>query len=201
MDNEQTVLQRMVKDVLGETYRAFEVTKYVLTEDIPSQKATIVCGFKETGAESRLAVEGIGVGMIDALFKGLKRALSETYPSIDHIHFVGFRIEGDFSGKGEAGSDANGQVCLQVQNSTGRIFDFESCSPSISASSVGVVVKAVEHFVNAELAVAEVYRWIPDANRRNRSDLAENYTHQLANLVQYSSYSESIERLKKSMGL
>ena len=201
MDNEQAVLQAMVRDVLADAYRGFEVTKYVLTEDIVEQKATIVCGFKETGAESRLAVEGVGVGMIDALFKGLKRALSSTYPSIDHIHFVGFQIEGDFTGRGAAGSDANGQVRLQVQNSTGRVFDFESCSPSISASSVDVVVKAVEHFVNAELAVAQVYGWIHDANRRNRSDLAEKYTHQLANLVQNSSYSESIERLKQSMGL
>ena len=202
MNMEQKVLEDMVRDVLAAEYREFEVTKYVLTEDVREQRATIVCQMRQAGQQGGYAVEGKGVGMIDALFKGLKKTLSAEYPSLDHINFVDFRIDGDFkSSKSEDGSDALGCVRLVVQNSAGRTFDFESKSLSISASSVDVVVKAVEHFVNAEHAVAKVYGWIQDAKRRHRSDLAETYTHRLASLVQNSSYSESIERLKDSLGM
>ncbi len=199
---EQKVLEDMVRNILADEYREFEVTRYVLTEDVREQEATIVCQIRQTGSDEKHAVEGKGVGMIDALFKGLKKALCEDYPSLDHIHFVDFRIDGDFkSSKSVDGSDALGCVRLVVQNSSGRTFDFESKSLSISASSVGVVVSAVEHFVNAEYAVAKVYEWIQDAKRRHRTDLAETYTHRLASLVQNSSYSESIERLKSSLGM
>ncbi|MDP6946714.1 MAG: alpha-isopropylmalate synthase regulatory domain-containing protein, partial [Myxococcota bacterium] len=156
MSMEQKVLEDMVRDVLGAEYLEFEVTRYVLTEDVREHSATIVCQFRETGAEGGRAVEGKGVGMIDALFKGLKKTLSSDYPSLDHIHFVDFRIDGDFKTRqSDDGSDAMGRVRLVVENSSGRRFDFESSSLSISASSVDVVVKAVEHFVNAEHAVAK----------------------------------------------
>jgi len=199
---EQQKLEDMVRDVLADEYREFEVTKYVLSEDVREHSATIVCQLRQTGSDNAHAVEGKGVGMIDALFKGLKKTMSHDYPSLDHIHFVDFRIDGDFkSSRSEDGSDALGRVRLVVENSSGRRFDFESKTLSISASSVDVVVKAVEHFVNAEQAVSKVYSWIQDAKRRQRPDLAETYTHRLASLVHNSSYSESIERLKDSLGL
>ena len=202
MRMEQKALEGMVRDVLAQEYREFEVTKYVLTEDVREHQATIVCQLRQPGADRGLAVEGKGVGMIDALFKGLKKTMSSDYPSLDHIHFVDFRIDGDFkSTKSDDGTDALGRVRLVVENSSGRRFDFESKTLSISASSVDVVVKAVEHFVNAEEAVSKVYEWIQDAKRRQRPDLAETYTHRLASLVHNASYSESIERLKANLGM
>ncbi len=198
---EQEALQTMVRDVLGDRYRAFEVTQYILNEDMREGRATIVCQLRDTGAEERYAVEGTGVGMIDALFNGFKRALHASYPSLDHIHFVSFVVEGDFSQAQGSASDAPGRVRLAVENTSGRVFEFTSNTTSISASSVGVVVKAVEHFVNAELAVGRVYEWIEDAKRRHRPDLAEKYTHRLADLVMNASYSESLERLKQSVGV
>ena len=132
MDREQKVLIDMVHDVLADEYLELEVTKYVLTEDVREAEATIVCQIREPRGGAKYAVEGKGVGMIDALFKGLKKAMSEEYPSLDHIHFVDFRIDGDFQGPTrDNGSDAFGCVRLVVQNSSGRRFDFESKSPSI----------------------------------------------------------------------
>ena len=54
---------------------------------------------------------------------------------------------------------------------------------------------------DAELAVLRVYDWIEDARRRSRPDLAEKYTHRLADLVQNASYSETIERKKSGLKL
>jgi acyl-CoA thioesterase FadM len=133
--------------------------------------------------------------MLDALFTGLKDALSDDYPSLNNIHFVDFAISGDFeSYRNAAHSDAALVVRLAVANSSGRRFEFSHKSRSISASSAGVVVRCVEHFVNAELAVLQVHNWIADAKKRHRQDLVDKYTQRLADLVQNASYSESIER-------
>ena len=200
---QQRDLHSMVREILSDDYRTYSVTKYTLTEDISLGRASIlchlVCQVSVDGSDTQIPVEGTGVGMVDALFKGLKSALSVDYPSLDHIEFVEFGVTGDFQSTSEAsGSDAMGRVRLVVRNTAGRHFEFESTSASVSASSAAVVVKAVEHFVNAELAVLRIYDWIEDAQRRNRPDLAERYTHRLADLVQNATYSESIERRRGS---
>jgi hypothetical protein len=199
---DQQSLENLVREVLGDEYRALAVTRYTLTEDIREGKATIVCLIEGVTEGKGRAVEGVGVGMVDALFSGFKRTLSGDFSSLNHIHFCGFIIEGDFSQtSNESKTDVIGNVRVEVENSSGRRFEFSSASKSMSASSVNVVVKAVEHFVNAELAVSRVYDWIEDANRRSRPDLAEQYTRRLAELVQNSSYSESLERKKKQAGI
>ncbi|MGM0574671.1 MAG: alpha-isopropylmalate synthase regulatory domain-containing protein [Myxococcota bacterium] len=198
---EQDELERLVREVLGEGYTDLEVTAYSLEEDIHEGKASIVCKLMGVAGDNGRAVEGQGVGMVDALFNGLKATLSEDFPSLDHIYFVDFGITGDFSeSKTVSHTDVAGHVTLVVENSSGRRFTFESESKSISASSVGVVVECVEHFVNAETAVRRVYEWIEDARKRARPDLAEKYTQRLADLVQNASYSESLERLRQKVG-
>jgi hypothetical protein len=198
----QLDLQSLVREILGEDYRHYEVSKYTLTEDIAVGRANILCHMtcqiSHDGSDETYAIEGTGVGMVDALFKGLKTSLSDRYPSLEHIEFVEFGVTGDFTSNSDdnSHSDAQGRVRLAVQNTEGRQFNFRSTSMSVSASSVSVVVKAVEHFVNAELAVLRIYDWIEDAQGRNRPDLAEKYTHRLADLVQNATYSASIERRK-----
>jgi len=200
----QEELQSLTREVLAEDYRELAIGKYTLTEDIEAGTAWIVCQLHEVGEGPVCAVEGKGVGFIDALFNGLKQALSADYPSLGHIHFADFMVSGDFkaaSGHDGPHSDVPGTVRLVIENAAGRAFTFENTSPSVSASSVQVVVRGVEHFVNAELAVLKVCEWVEDAQRRSRSDLAEKYTQRLADLVQNASYSDSIERRRKAVRL
>ena len=96
-------------------------------------------------------------------------------------------------------TEVPGTVRLVIENASGREFTFENTSVSVSASSVAVVAKGVEHFVNAELAVLKVVSWIEDAQRRSRPDLAEKYTQRLAELVHNASYSDTIERVRKQV--
>lgn len=198
----QDELTKLTREVLGEDYVELSISKYTLTEDIEDKTAWIVCQLNHVGHGPLSAVEGKGVGFIDALFSGIKHALVARYPSIGHIHFVDFVVGGDFRAAKKndgAHTDAPGTVRLTIGNAAGRDFTFEVTSSSISASSVCVVVRAVEHFVNAELAVLRVYDWIEDARKRSRPDLADTYTQRLADLVQNASYSESIERRKTAI--
>lgn len=201
MNRPQAELETMVRETLGEHYRALAVTRYTLDEDMTAGRATIatrLAGVEETPR----AVEGEGVGMIDALFNGLKASLRADFPSLDHIHFVGFGVSGDFSDNtGGAGSDALGVVELTVENTNGRRFTFGARSRSVSASSVEAVVRAVEHFVNAELAVLRVLDWVDDARSRSRTDLVTRYTQRLSDLVINASYSETVDRRRDASGL
>jgi hypothetical protein len=198
----QDELLALTREVLGPDYVELEVRGYQLTEDLQSGKASIVTQLQLNGEPAPRAIEGEGVGLVDALFKGIQNALAHDYPSITNIFFVDFHVAGDFRGakKDGARTDVPGTVRLGVENSSGRAFSFEQTSPSVSASSVRAVVKAVEHFVNAERAVLKVYSWIEDARKRSRPDLAEKYIQRLADLVHNASYSETIERKKKAIG-
>lgn len=198
---DQAALERLVHEILGEGYIAYGIGQYTLTEDMREGCARIECELTAEGSPETREIKGIGVGLVDALFKGLKATLSAEYPSLDHIHFVDFNVSGDFrAARTEGGSDALGHVQLVVENTSGKQFQFTSDSHSVTASTCNVVVNAVEHFVNAELAVLRIYDWIEDAKERSRPDLAEQYTRRLAELVQNATYSESIERLRQQSG-
>jgi hypothetical protein len=193
----QSQLETLVREILSEDYVSLGIPKFTLSEDVDGQRASIACALINKRDGSNRAVEGTGVGMVDALFTGLKLSLAADYPSIEHILFVDFGLSAEFQGKENTShSDAPLRVRLVVENSSGRHFEFNHRSRSISASSVGVVVECVEHFVNAELAVLRVYGWIADAKKRRRQDLVDKYTERLSDLVKNASYSESIERTK-----
>ncbi len=198
----QDELQALTREVLGPDYVELDVSRYTLTEDLKSGKALIATQLSQAGNGLLRAIEGEGVGLVDALFRGIQQALVGDYPSLANLWFVDFHVSAEFHGakKDTARSDAPGTVRLGVENASGRTFTFAHTSPSVSASSVRAVLKAVEHFINAELAVLKVYSWIEDARRRSRADLAEKYTQRLADLVQNASYSESIERKKRALG-
>ena len=195
----------MVREVLGPDYVSLAVARYTLAEDIASQDCRLTCVLCQPASEPprEWSVEGHGVGFIDALFKGLKARLSVEYPSLNTIHFVDFSISGDFSASRarDVNSDVPGSVRLMVSNSHGRVFEFNQQSLSISASSVAAVTNAVQHFVNAELAVLRVRTWIEDARRRNRSQIAEQYVQMLSELVKIASYSEVIEKAHANSGV
>jgi hypothetical protein len=198
----QDELQSLTREVLGADYIELHITRYSLTEDLQSGRALIATQLQQSGLGAPRAIEGEGVGLVDALFKGIQQALVADYPSIGNIFFVDFHVAGDFrdAKRDGARTDVPGLVRLGVENSSGRAFTFEHTSASVSASSVNAVLKAVEHFVNAEMAVLKVYSWIADARKRSRPDLADKYTQRLADLVQNATYSESIERTKKALG-
>ncbi len=193
----QLELEKMVHEVLGADRRDYAVSQYRLVEDMRENCARVECVLLDTSSGESSEIEGVGVGLVDALFKGLKRSLSREYPSLDHIHFADFSVTGDFrASKSEDGSDALGRVRLVVENTSGRQFVFEAESHSVSASACDVVVMCVQHFVNAEVAVLRIFEWITEAKQRHRADLVEQYTRRLSELMQNATYSESIERMR-----
>ena len=195
----QNELAHLVAEILGDDYRRLRVWNYRLSEDLEGSSAQIICAMQMSGDPEIRSVEGSGVGLIDALFKGLKISLGQEFPSLEDVFFADFGISADFEAPSSdvARSDALVRVCLAVENSTGRRFEFSESSQSVTGASVTAVVRAAEHFVNAEMAVLRVYDWVLDAQRRGRPVLAERYLHRLADLTQNASYSQAIERRRQ----
>ena len=194
--------EELVQSILKDAYLELVVDRYTLTEDVSAGgRAEVEVQLHHQHEPDRsLVLEGSGVGAIDALFSAMQAHYAREYQSLESIRFTGFNVTGRMdTGKVHRGADAVAVVGLVVANSEGQSFDFEASGRSLVATALAVVVKATEYFVNSERAFITVYKAMRDAKERGRADLVNNYTAQLADLVNTTSYSQVIERIKSEM--
>lgn len=190
---------QLIRDVLKESYLGLEVDRIEMTEDVAAGTPSEVrVTLRETRDNTRKQViTGTGSGIVDALYHGLVEHYAPEYPSLKTITFTGFEVTGRMGTSRERGLDAEAAVTLVVQNTDGRTFEFTDANRSLVAAALCVVTEAAEYFINSERAFISVSRALSDARERNRGDLVQRYTHQLAELVNTTSYSEVIARIRK----
>jgi hypothetical protein len=191
--------RRMVREILRDDYVVLSADRLSLEEDLGEGRSRIRVDVRD-GKGIVATIEGQGVGMVDSLFNALVARLSGEYPSLKTIEFARFTITAQLDTRTKrAGADAIGEVLLVVRNSDGRDFEFRDASRSISGSAVRAVLAGVEYFVNSERAFITCYRALKDAHDRNRPDLVQSFTSQLAELVKNTSYTEVIEQIRREM--
>lgn len=190
---------QLIRDVLKESYLDLELGRIELEEDVAARTASEVrVTLRESRADTReQVIAGRGVGIVDALYHGLVQHYAPEYPSLRTISFTGFEVTGRMGTGGTNGLDAEAAVTLTVENSDGRVFEFNDADRSLVAAALSVVTEAAEYFINSERAFVTVYRAMCDAKARGRADLVQTYTTQLAELVNTTSYSEVIQRIKE----
>lgn len=190
----------LIKKVLGADYVEHQIVGLVLEEDFEGKKSKVRVEVADSDGNNRYAMEGEGVGMIDALTHALTSRFAPEYQSLESIQFTGFTVGAQFDTKKEhTGSDAIGNVSLEVRNSEGRQFTFTDSSRSVVTSAARAVLAAVEYFVNAERAYIMLYRALQDAKDRDRPDLVGRYTRELSEVVKSTSYTEVIEKIRKEV--
>ncbi len=195
----RTATRELIRRVLKEDYLELRIARYALSEDLAAGQPARVAVDLVTGAESGLpvAIEGAGVGIVDALYSGMHAHYAREYGSLRTIKFTGFDVTGRMeTGRDNRGADAEAVVSLTVENSEGLRFEFEEAHRSLVAASLKVVIDAIEYFINSERAFIAVYRALCDAKERRRIDLVSTFTAQLAELVNTTSYTEVIDRIK-----
>ena len=192
---EQDDVIRQMKDALQGEYLNIRVATYELSEDMSTQRATVRCMLL-VNDEAPVEVVGDGVGVIDALFAGLKARYAPEYPSLDSIKFSSFSTRGLMDESDGSHADAQAECRVGVTNSYGREFEFRSVSNSVSRSSVEAVVEGVAYFVNAERAYVRLFNAYQHYREEGRIDLIGKYTAKLAEMVRNTSYSAVIERMK-----
>lgn len=196
----RTATEELIRQVLGEDYLQLQVERYQMVEEVAGeQPVRVSVSLRHTNGDNRTeTIEGEGVGLVDALYNGLMAHFAREFESLRTIEFTGFTVRGKMETGGEhKGADALGVVTLTVTNSEGKVFEFQDTGRSFVRSALSVVVEAVEHFVNSERAFIVVHRALKDAEDRGRGDLAQRYTAQLAELVNTTSYTRVIERIRK----
>lgn len=188
----------LIRSILGDRYVELSVERYELVEDVAGEGGCDVRARLVQGKESPSVVEisGHGVGFIDALYNAVVAHFSNEHPSLESIRFTAFTVRGDMDTTRSKGADAEGIVTLTVTNSERRDFEFTGSGRSVVAAAAGVVVEALEYFVNSERAFVSAYHALEDAKKRGRADLVSDYTRKLSTLVQVTSYSSVIERIK-----
>ncbi|MEZ4474620.1 MAG: hypothetical protein R3F60_28305 [bacterium] len=191
--------EELIQRVLRDDYLALGVIHYQMTEEIgPSSQCRMVITLRhQNGPPRDVTIEGEGVGFVDAAFHGLMGHYAKEFRSLETIRFTGFEVHGQMHTSSQHGLDAEGEVRLTVNNSEGRAFQFSQKGRSTVAVTLQVVVQAIEYFVNSERAFIRVHRALVDARQRDRADLIQTYTAQLAELVNTTSYTDVIEQIRR----
>jgi len=200
MRADQAQILQLVREALGPDYLALRVDRVSFEEDLVATEGRLHAHLHNEATGEKHAIEGRGVGLVDAFFQALIGRLASEYPSLRTIEFSKFQIDGRLDTKRQVqGADAEGEVILVVRNSDGKEFEFRDSSRSITASALRAVLQVVEYFVNSERAFISVWKRLEDAKARNREDLVQSYTAQLVELVKNTSYSEVIEGIRKRL--
>ncbi|MFT6395696.1 MAG: hypothetical protein ACJAYU_000438 [Bradymonadia bacterium] len=184
-----------MRDALQNEYLEMRVTAYELSESVATERATVRCSLSING-EQTIEVVGHGVGIIDALFAGLKERYAPEYPSLESIKFSSFLVRGLVDDAQGSHADAKAEICVGVTNSYGKEFEFLSVSNSVSRSSVEAVLAAVAYFINGERAYVRLFKAYQHYKATGRVDLISKYTVKLAEMVKNTSYSSVIDRMK-----
>lgn len=200
MRNKQQEIITLTRDVLGDQYLHLEVASVVIEENVKEQTTSVVCETTIEGTGERNVIKGKGVGVIDAFFEGMVSRFAEEYPSLRTIRFHSFSITAEIETKQEfSGSDSQAQVSVEIANSEGKLFVFTGESRSVTSSAILTTLAGLEYFLNGERAFVAIYHALKDAKQRSRADLVQRYTNTLATLVQNTSYSEVISRLREDI--
>jgi hypothetical protein len=187
----------LIKRVLGDAYLALALQQLRIEENVAGS-----CHVHATLTESgkSLEVDGNGVGAVDAMFAALLTRYGAEYRSLQTVSLVGFSVSAAMETKqAQSGVDAMGSVVIDVQNSEGQRFSFQESSRSVTLSSARAVLSIVEYFVNSERAFIMLDTARRDAIERNREDLVSRYTAEMAELVESTSYTEVIDKIRKRM--
>jgi hypothetical protein len=188
-----------MRQVLGDEFLTLSVSEYSLTENFDDDHCVVTAQVVENPGERRFTIEGKGVGMLDSFFGALCERYQGEHPSLETIKFSSFSVRGLMGeSRGEHATDAKAEAVVGITNSTGTEFRFGALSPSVSHSSIEAALEAVEYFVNSERAYVRIYKALQHYRKSGRPELIGKYTQLLAEMVQNTSYSHAVERLKST---
>lgn len=200
MSAKQDAMIARMRELLQERYLALRMESYAVQEDFARGGCRISCVMHDQD-DTRLIVEGAGVGMIDALFSAIQSRFAQEHPSLRSIQFSQFAIQGLLSA--EDGADgttrAQAEATVGILNSEGREFIFKCRAPSISHAGVLATLAGAEYFINSERAFVRLHEIIEHYRSENRAELVQKYTAIVAEVVENTSYSAVVEEIRARM--
>ena len=192
-------IKALTKNILGIKYVEFSVKKLTLEENVAEDESFVSCELHlSNGISEKIQIDGLGKGLVDALFNSMLKVLSINYYSLRSVEFEDFVVNMTHNSRlSRSGADSKVHVILAVRNSSKSTVHFSHESRSMNSAAINAVVDVMEYYVNCELTVLKLTDCVEDAKKRNRVDLMEVYMKQLAEVVRSTSYVESIKRYRQ----
>lgn len=200
MYEKQRKMIGLMKEILQEDYLNLNVHNYTLNENLDESTVDIECRLSDQKDVS-FEVSGTGVGVIDALFDGLKKRMADDYPSLKSIRFSEFSIKGLISSDDspDVATKAEAVATVGILNSENKEFQFDATAPSVSRAGIQATILAAEYFVNSERTYVKLHEILEHYRSEGRTDLVEKYTDLMSKVVENTSYSEVVEQIRAKM--
>jgi len=200
----EEVIQAKCKKIIDEVLRTSQlklfISNFVLEENDKDKKSYISCHLAVPNNKSlSTKIKGDGNGFVDALFNAVIDELSNNFCSLKQFKLDDFSMKVNFKESRRWNkTDAPVEIKLAIENLNKNLLYFTATARSLVVAAISAIRKAIEYLINVELAVIQLYKGIQDATARDRTDLIQKYTLQLAELVRIVSYEETIAKLKAS---
>ncbi len=192
---------QLMRAILGEAFVEFWVSRITVEEDLDKEQTRVTCQATPSDGATPIAIVGVGVGVVDALFDGMMDRFAEEYPSLKSIKLNNFSVKGHLDTCNRAAAtDSKGEVRIELINSEGQSFPFSQKGRSVLGATLIATLRGMAYFINSERAYVSVYHALQDARQRNRQDLVQTYTGQLAILVRNTSYSAVTAKIQEELG-
>jgi hypothetical protein len=196
----QSEITELIRQTLKDSFTHVHVRRVLIEEDLEHQTAAVTCEATDEVSGEQIRIVGKGSGVIDAFFNAMVDRFAAEYPSLKTIRFNAFSIHGQMDTRQtQSATDSLGEVTVEIANSDDKLFVFTHSSRSVIGSALIATLRGLEHFINAERAFILTHHALQDARERNRQDLVTRYTNTLALLVQNTSYSEVIQKLRDQL--
>lgn len=192
--------EKIIREALADQYFSFSFKDFSLREHTTHTEIKChVCVTSEaSGFVESKEIAGSGKGPVDALFNSIIKEYVSDCISLERLlveEFYIFVDEQDLRKRireGKTGTDAMVKTCLVINNGNNALIPFRSERRSVILAMLDVVFSAIEFFINSERAAHSLRKYVEHASERNRQDLVEKYTFQMAQLVKNASYVESL---------
>jgi len=196
----QAKCRKIINEVLGDSQLKLFISNFVLKENDEDKKSYISCYLAVPNNKNLSAkIKGDGSGFVDALFNAIIGELSNNFCSLKQFKLDDFSMKVKFKESRRWNkTDAPVEIKLAIENLNKKLLYFTATARSLVVAVISAIRKAIEYLINVELAVIQLYKNIQDATKRDRTDLIQRYTLQLAELVRIVSYEETIAKLKAS---
>mgnify|MGYP003657629638 CR=1 FL=1 len=196
LENNKRIINTVLKRPISLTVDSFS-----LKEDFKNNCSFVsfVLYYNDEKTQKKFEICNDGSGVVDAIYTGILKNFESKYISLRNVTLYDFLVSVKFQESRTATStDAPVEVkigLLGTSASKNKLY-FQAKSNSIVKSSLLVVCCAMEYLINSELAVIQLSEDIKHAIQRERIDLKEEYISKLSELVEFISYSETIEKNK-----
>lgn len=197
MDPLKETIEQLVSDVLDGTQLKLQIDALEVQENCKTGEVTLRCELHDLHTGDKTALTGNGVGVVDALVRGMLSAYGTTFVSLRHMRFTDFSVRGKHDPSQGNGADSLAEATLRVSNGSGQGVLFSHTSPSVARSALHVTLQSMAFFINCERAFVALHKALLRARQDKRPDSVQRYTQQLAVLVQLSSYNEVLENLDR----